>query len=740
MDYYRQIAALARSHGMVQEYRDNFGTRRRTSLAANRAFLTAVGVSWETPALLEASLRQVARPGDRLLEPLAAVLPQAGPNRVACFPRFPKGPRLTEVEITAELVSESGEQTSWGVSLRPSLPAPALGPGERVRCQLPLPRGLDFGYYDLKLKVNHAGGAEEAQTHLVVAPSRVFEPESLAAGARVWGLNVPLYAVSSARNWGMGDFSDLKTLQGWAGELGAAFVGVNPLHAPAPEPQASPSPYYPSSRQWLNFLYLDLESVPELSQAWEARNLLASPAFREALAHLRTTPLIDYPEVYLLKGRVLKILFNSFKEAHGPPEAPLTPRGRDFYDFCLENGRELDDFARYQALADFHKQSDWRGWPPEYRRPESPAVAAFAREHRDEIRFHQYAQWLAAAQLEEVRRQALQAGLAFTLYQDLALGSDPGGFDTWAQQDLFAFAMEIGAPPDAFNPRGQKWGLPPLIPERLKASGHRFFARIIRENCPPGGLLRLDHVMGLFRQFWISAGAEPREGAYVRYPARELLAILALESHRRQTLIIGEDLGTLSPAIRRNLSRWGLYSYRVFYFERDSQGGFIKPEAYPAKAVAGVTTHDLPTLAGFWQGKDVEIKRNLNLYPDPAMAEADAAAREQDRIKMVQALNQRGRLPEGFPSQPEALAPCPEELRKAVLAYLAQSRAALMEVRLEEVFSFPEQQNLPGTTDEHPNWRRKLPLTLEEMQAGPEPTRLAAKLKEARGGGPGTFL
>ena len=350
-----------------------------------------------------------------------------------------------------------------------------------------------------------------------------------------------------------------------------------------------------------------------------------------------------------------------------------------------------------------------------------------------EVRFFQYGQWLAATQLGQVCQEAKQQGLPFTLYEDLALGASPGGFDTWAHQELFARGPAIGAPPDAFNPQGQNWGLPPLIPERLRASGYQLFIDTLRANLPPGGMLRMDHVMGLFRLLWIPQGAEAARGAYVTYPARELLAILALESVRRRALIIGEDLGTVPPRIRRELGKSGVFSYRVFYFERDGNRHFLAPEAYPARAMATVTTHDLPTLTGFWQGHDLALKRTLNLYPEARLAEADAAAREQDRRLLLEDLGHRGVLPDGAACEPEAGDSCPLELREAILDYLAQSEAALMEVRLEEIFGVPEQQNLPGTRQEHPNWRVKLPLTLEQMEQSPEPARLAARLNKARG-------
>jgi 4-alpha-glucanotransferase len=493
-----------------------------------------------------------------------------------------------------------------------------------------------------------------------------------------------------------------------------------------------PSPYSPTSRRFLNFLYLDLEAAPELASSPEAQAFLASPEFRRQQARLRREPLVPYPGVFRLKLRVLEMLFATFLDMHGPPEAPRTPRGQEFAGYLAAKGTSLAQFGLYQALAASLKQPDWRRWPRDFQNPGSPAAARFQEEHLPEVHLHQYAQWLASTQLKEVCAQARRRGLPFTLYQDLALGADPGGFDTWAHQDLFALGAEIGAPADAFNPRGQSWGLPPLVPGRLRESGHRFFQEVLRANTPPDGMLRIDHVMGLFRLFWIPRGQDASQGAYVNYPARELLAILALESVRRRTLIIGEDLGTVPSAVRRDLNRRGVLSYRVFYFEREPDGGFRAPEDYPRRALAAVTTHDLPTLTGYWQGRDLELRRALHLYPSPQAADADAGAREQDRGQLVAALDRLNLLPadSGLEAHPPA---CPKDLNAAVIAYLARSEAALVEVRLEEIFHLSEQQNLPGTRREHPNWNYKMPLTLEEMRRDPEPARLAARLNRYRG-------
>ncbi len=736
MNYQAKIAALGRLCGIAAEYRDNFGRRRRTSLATTKELLTAMGVPYEEPARLDQELaRRLLSPFDRLLSPVQVIAGASGPRRVAIYPWTPTPALPARLEVKGEIVSDTGQRSSWETFVKASASpiSRAQGDGFRTRLDLTLPAGLELGYYELSLLIKWGGREEKGKTRLILAPAQAYLPEGLAAGGRVWGLSLPLYALRSKDNWGMGDFADLEEVIAWAASLGAAFVGVNPLHAPAPQAEADPSPYSPTSRLFLNFLYLRLEMVPELSACGEAQALLAGRKFQALKTRLQTARLVDYPEVYRLKHQVLKWLYQTFRDRHGPPEAPLTSRGREFARFLAERGEPLTKFGQYCALAEFCRQSDWRRWPPAYHHPESPAVAAFTQEHVEKIRVHQYGQWLAAGQLTQVGGQALKKGLPFTLYQDLALGAALGGFDTWAQPDLFAHGAAMGAPPDAFNPKGQNWGLPPLIPERLRESGYQWFIDTLRANSPERGILRLDHVMSLFRLFWIPKGEPAGKGAYVRYQARELLAILALESLKRRTLIIGEDLGTVAPGIRRDLSKTGVFSYRVFYFERDRDNRFRPPQDYPRKAVAAVTTHDLPTLTGFWQGRDVELKRTLNLYPQPDQADTDALARIKDRLALVQALRSLGLLPAGFRPKPHLGKSCPQEVRFGVLEYLAQSAAALLEVRLEEIFGLADQQNLPGTQKEHPNWRLKFPLTVKQMRQALEPNQLAARLNRYRG-------
>lgn len=726
----QQIATLGRLCGITPGFQDNQGRRHRTSQATYKALLTAMGVPWENPDVLRMEIeRRQSRLFDQLLQPVT-LLSQAGAPDVLGIPVRTSKPDLPkDLMAVAEITFESGETWTWEGTPDASAPSTAVpvSGGLRTKVHIPLPETLQPGYYDLKLRVQSRESEETGASLLIVHPFGAYQPPCLAGSRRLWGLNVPLYALAGNGNWGIGDFTDLGEMAALTRELGGAFVGVNPLHAAMPRAQAHPSPYAPTCRLFLNFLYLDLEEVPELAESPEAQALLASPEFQTALAHVQSTSLVDYEKVFRLKRAILGPLFETFRERHDGNQ-PKTSRGWEFHRFIKKTDNLLQKFAEYSALAEHWEEADWRRWPPEYHHPGNAAVSDFARKHRKEVVFHEYVQWLAAGQLDRAKGKAREAGLPFTLYQDLALGAIAGGFASWAYPGLFAQRVAIGAPPDAFNPKGQDWGLPPMIPETLRELRFQPFIQTIRANLPEDGMLRIDHVMALFRLFWIPHTEEKAAGAYVEYPARELLAILALESQRRRTLIIGEDLGTVASHIRRELRKRGIFSYRVFYFERDRNRRFRKPEDYPRQAMAAVTTHDLPTLAGFWEGRDIEIKKTLDLYPQEEMAAVEAKGREQDRKNLISALRRQRVLSGNLATEALAAQACPEDVRLGVLEYLGQSAAALVEIRLEDVFGVREQQNLPGTITEYPNWKRKLPLTLSQIREAPEPRRLAARM------------
>jgi 4-alpha-glucanotransferase len=461
-DRSKKIATLGSLCGITSLYWDNFGRGHRTSQATYRDLLSAMRVPWQDPEALdhEIARRRLGSWG-AVLEPVQLIAPAPAESRAMVRVWSPTPEPPDAVDISGEIVNEPGERRQWETRLKPSgrLMGHAVPGGFRVAFPLSLPSNLEMGYYDLTLRVKSGGREETGRCRLIAAPPRVYAPAWLDQGRRAWGLNLPLYAVKSSNNWGMGDFADLMAVIRWAGPLGAAFVGINPLHAPGGRAHADLSPYSPTSRVFLNVLYLSLEMAPEMPACREARDLMASPEFQAAKARLRQAPLVAYREVRRLKRQVLELLYQTFWAAHGSPEDARTDRGREFARFVAAGGESLARFGQFSALADHFKKDDWRRWPQPYRDPRSPAVDRFTRENLRQVQFFQYGQWLAAAQLGQVCQEARGQGLPFTLYEDLALGASPGGFDAWAHQELFAPGPRHRRPPRRLQSPGAELGV-----------------------------------------------------------------------------------------------------------------------------------------------------------------------------------------------------------------------------------------------------------------------------------------
>jgi 4-alpha-glucanotransferase len=533
----------------------------------------------------------------------------------------------------------------------------------------------------------------------------------------------------SGGDWGIGDFTDLAWLARAAGRLGAATVGINPLHALfAAEPRHF-SPYSPSSRAWLNFLYIDVTAVHGFADDCAA-DPLASPA---AIAGARAAELVDYSAVAALKRPALEALFRRFQA-----QDVDNPLRIAFQKFQLAGGAALADFAVFEALHEhFTHQAmpfSWHSWPAPMRDPRSAEVAEFARAHADRVDFFQWLQWEADRQLAAAAAAGREAGLALGLYRDLAVGVDPHGADAWADPELIAPGAAIGAPPDPLSRAGQNWGLAPINPVRLRRRRFAPLVAALRANMRHAGILRIDHVMGLRRLYCIPAGMPATAGAYVNYPFDDVLRLVALESHRQNCAIVGEDLGTVPDGFRDTMRVANALSYRVFVFERRGDASFVAPGDYPPLAAASAATHDLATLKGFWLGHDIEWRQRLGLYPDDAAAATEIAERRRDRHLLLEALAAEGLLPrERFGEfLAEDAAVYTFELGEAIHVFLARSRARLMLVQLEDVIGEIEQPNLPGTSDSHPNWRRRLSMRIEEVLGGRDMAELAARVSGAR--------
>ncbi|MGI8707630.1 MAG: 4-alpha-glucanotransferase [Actinomycetota bacterium] len=541
-----------------------------------------------------------------------------------------------------------------------------LEDGSRLELDDHIPPGIPTGYHEL---LDLETGT---RTRLIVAPERCWS----AARLRTWGWAAQLYCVRSHHSWGIGDLRDLQDLARWSSNLGAQILMVNPLHAAGAGRPRQPSPYFPSSRCAREMLYLRIEEVEGASEAGVDIDSIAS-AGRE----LNDAPIIDRDRIHDLKMAALERIWN----------ASARDRRRDH---PLAEAAAYEGFALFASLAEANP-GPWRAWPAGLRRPDGPEVDRWRQAHGDRIAFHRWVQSQLDHQLEG-------AGTEISLITDLAIGVDPDGADAWLWQEQFASGVTVGAPPDEFNSAGQNWGVLAFDPFRLDRAGYEPFIQTVRTALRHSRGMRFDHVMGLWRLFWIPEGAEPAAGTYVRYPATTLLDILAIESHRAAAFIVGEDLGTVETVVREEMARRDMLSYRVFWFED------VPPRDYPQQAVATITNHDLPTIAGVWSGKDLRAQTDAGLEPD-------LVAAERVRLRLSESTG----LGEGAPAK---------KIVQEAYRLLATAPSAILTATLEDALAVEERTNQPGTTDEFPNWSRALPRTLEQIMAAPEPRAIATTL------------
>ncbi|MFF6800853.1 4-alpha-glucanotransferase [Streptomyces sp. NPDC012616] len=668
-----ELARLAALHGVATSYQPSVDRTVTASAAAVTRVLAALGVDVGAPQAVRAALAaREAELRERLLPPTVVCWSGSPPEALAALP---EGSRL-------HVETEQGESHD--------------GVGE-------LPLGVH------RLTVTAPDGRTGA-SHLVVAPARLPTP-----AGRSYGLLVQLYSLLSRRSWGMGDLGDLGELTGWAGRtLGAGFVQVNPLHAAVPGSPTDPSPYRPSSRRFPDPVHLRVEDVPEYAyvpdDALRAALLERAGRLREAV--LDKGELIDRDAVWRVKREALELV----------ARVPLGPGRRAAYcDFLAEQGRALEDHATWCALAEVHG-SQWRQWPAALRDPRSAETARARGELMDRVDFHSRLAWLTDGQLTAAQRAAREAGMPVGIVHDLAVGVHPEGADAWAQQEYFAAGMSVGAPPDAFNARGQDWGLPPWRPDRLAASGYAPYRRLLRALFRYAGALRIDHVMGLFRLWWVPQGEPPTEGAYVRYDAEAMLAVLVLEASRAGAAVIGEDLGTVEPGVREALRERGVLGTSVLWFERDWEGDGrpLSPDRWRADCLATATTHDLPSTAARLTGEHVELRDRLGLLTRPLEEERTEAA--NDTAEWLAELSRLGLLA-GTGGGSDASS---EEAEvQAVHRFLLRSPARMIGVWLPDGVGDRRPQNLPGTWDQYPNWRLPIadaegrPVTLEQLAASP---------------------
>lgn len=549
-----------------------------------------------------------------------------------------------------------------------------LEDGTVLRIDGPLPPDLPLGYHDFRPEQS------EQQVRLIVTPGQCPTPEP------TWGWAVQLYAARSKESWGIGDFADLRRLARWSAGLGAGLLVLSPLGADWPIPPQQPSPYYPSSRRFLNPLYLRVEEVPAAGHlGWRLEELATAG---RALNRQRR---IDRDAVLRLKLEALEAIWAGFAG------------DEQFDQYRRQRQAELEPFATYCALAKSFG-GDWRRWPAEFRDPTAAATKRFAADHARDLQFYQWLQWL-------LERQLAAAAHALPLVMDLPVGFNPAGADAWIWQDVLAKDCAIGAPPDAFNRAGQDWAMPPFVPQKLRAACYEPVVQTLRGVLRYARGLRIDHVMGLFRLYWVPEGFGPARGAYVRYSGDELLGIVALESHRAGAFVVGEDLGTVEDQTRQRMAECRMLSFRVSWFEPHP------PRAYPRLAMAAVTTHDLPTIAGLWSGRDLAVQEAMGQRP------AEMMVRLREHLGRV------------------AGTPLEEPVASAIqqtYARLGEAPSLVLLATLEDALAVEERPNMPGTTSQWPNWSLALPGGLEALESGELPVRIAEALGRSRtrpGGG-----
>ncbi|SNY42710.1 4-alpha-glucanotransferase [Arsukibacterium tuosuense] len=721
-------AELVAFSGIETEFNDAWGNRTKVASADQLALLAAQGFNIADDAAARAELTE--RQLDFWQQILAPVSVQLLGEPLHFELQVPLALANSRFDFTLQTEQGASYQFSTEPVAGELVQVAVIEDEEYQQYQHSLTYPLETGYHCLTLTCSDTGFSFEQR--LIISPGKCYQPAEFEQ-KKQWGVSVQLYGLRSARNWGIGDFSDLSTLVGYLSAHGADFVGLNPIHALYPAMPESASPYSPSSRRWLNIIYIDVSAMPGYVDCSKTQGLVAAPAFTLAVAEQRSRDWVDYSGVLQLKLPVMYSLYQWFVQ-HCGKEAHLAA---EFAEFKQLGGDSLQQLALYDALHAFLIKQDshhwgWPNWPEQYRDPQSEAVQQFALEHQQQLDFYCYLQFIAQQQLKAVQQQAKTAGMLLGLYRDLAVGVSDASTEIWGNGDLYCRDASVGAPPDPLGPAGQNWGLPPMQPYQLFSQAYQPMVDLFRSNMQHAGALRIDHVMALLRLWWVpKTAANAGGGAYVYYPIMDLLGILALESQRQQAVIIGEDLGTVPDGIRELLADYGIYSYRVFFFETAADGGYISPAHYPVQAMATLSTHDLPTLIGFWHCEDLKLGQQLGLYKDESQLQGLYQQRHANKQQILDSLHGHGMLPMDYPRTVDSLG-MDRTLNYAMQRHLAAGSSQLLCLQLEDWLEMTQPVNVPGTSDEYPNWRRKLSRELEQWTAEPHIQQLLAELTKAR--------
>ncbi|MGO4956051.1 4-alpha-glucanotransferase [Luteococcus sp. Sow4_B9] len=696
------LSELAEHFGIATEFWDWKGRETQISEETVIAVLKSLEIDASTPELAQQAVEELRnRPWRRKL-PACVVLEQGQPGWVNVHVN-------SGADASLYIRLENGEhrETWQSTNDAPDRELDGAWIGEAT---FQLPADLPLGYHRLVLRSQDV----EVESSLIITPSFLGLPASM-NDRRIWGYATQLYSVRSSDSWGVGDLTDLADLSVWsATQQFAGYVLVNPLHAAQPQPPLEPSPYLPTSRMYVNPLYIRPEAILEYATLDESDRKKVAKLRKKLLKELDGVDEIRRNESWAAKNEALEIIFRAGRKP---------AREMAFNDFIRREGRQLRDFATWCALYEVFGP-DWRTWPAELRRPTSPEVAEFYRQNQQRVRFYKWLQWVAETQLSDTQQAARDAGMPIGIVSDLAVGVNASGAETWMLSDVFAQGCTVGAPPDAYSQLGQDWGQPPWRPDRLAELGYAPFRQMVQGVLRHAGGLRVDHIIGLFRLWWVPRGKSAKEGTYVRYDHDALIGILALEAHRSQALVIGEDLGTVQPWVREYLSRRGLLGTSVMWFEQDEQGP-TPPERWREYAMSSVTTHDLPPTTGYLAGDHIRLRDELGMLTESLEDELAEGRAEQQA--MLEALKRYGALSEeDFESRDV------EQIVLAMHRALTWTPSKVLNAALVDAVGDRRTQNQPGTIDEYPNWRVPLsapngkPMLLEDVFESERASRLAA--------------
>ena len=725
LEYSQTVDALAEKAGILPEFEADGGIYT-TSFETKKALLNALKFPVKTAKEAQESLRAVSeKPYKTALPPVAVISVE---KKIAeIIVTFASGHESDPLSF--EIIQENGEVVS-GQKIPADLPITdslVIEETEYEHRRLTIDLPAQTGYHTLRV----SGAAlpdQGREMALIVVPEKCYMPDTMRQGAKPWGFPIQLYALRSKRNWGIGDFSDLKEMIGVAKSFGADIVGINPINVAFMAKPETASPYYSSCRLFLNPLYIDVDAVPEAEKCTALQKYIQSKPFVSALKKVRAERLVDYKAVAKLKKKAFELLFEDFKNAADDRKAA-------FEAFCEKGGRDLQNAALYQVLADYFvgkkKSFGFKSWGKQYASPDTPASLKFAEEQAEKITYYKYLFWLADEQFQAASAESDNQGLAVGLYQDLAVGVAGESAETWGSQELFATELSIGSPPDMFNANGQEWGVAPMRSDVMRDEAYLSYRKVLTANMKRAGAVRIDHVMGLARLFCIPKG---EKGAYLRYNVNDLIGIVALESHRNKCLVVGEDLGVVPGYFREILEKAGILSFRVFRYEQTNEGQYKPLSVYPKTALIAAGTHDMPTLTGFWSGADIETAKEIGLMGDDGRYEQAQALRMKDRYAMVETLAARGLWfisPEAFDEEINGQK-VPPRLTEVLYSYLASAPCCLLLVQLEDILGQKEQMNVPGTNQEYPNWRCKLPKMTENLYNDENMKRICGVIGQIR--------